>query len=450
MEREIVSAGRRSSLIAVVLLAVALPGLGGCDKWFGKEPGPPLPGNRISVLLHSRSLVPDPQVAGAEILLPEPSPNADWPQAGGYANHAMHHIEVAEDIERVWNKGAGSGASTEERLVSEPVIADGRVYVMDTASRVHALDAANGKTLWKRDLTPDEEEEGYIGGGVAYDNGRLFAATGYAELAALDAGNGAVLWRRTVDGPVHTPPTVRGGRVFVVTVENKLHAMAADDGRPLWDHAGITESASLLGGAAPAVDSGVVVVAYSSGELVALSVENGNQLWSESLTSVRRTDAVSTLSHIRGRPVIDRGMVFAISHGGFMAAVDLRSGRRVWDREIGGSQSPWVAGDYLFVLTNDAELACLGRRDGRVHWVLALRRWEDEEDNEGPIVWTGPILASDRLIVTGSHGEAVAVSPYSGEILGAVEMPDAVSVPPVVADGTVFFLTDDADLVAYR
>ena len=148
--------------------------------------------------------------------------------------------------------------------------------------------------------------------------------------------------------------------------------------------------------------------------------------------------------------MIDRGIVLAISNSGLMVAVDLRSGRRIWEREIASVESPWVAGDFVFVLSSNAELAAVGRRDGRIHWVTALSLWEDPEDREGRINWTAPILAGNRLIVAGSTGEALAVSPYTGQILGAEEMPDKVSIPPIVANDTIYFLSDDGDLVAYR
>jgi outer membrane protein assembly factor BamB len=434
----------------LIIVATAVMVLSACDTWFGANEAPPLPGERISVLLHERTLKPDPGLADADVLLPAPTPNAAWPQPGGYANHAMHHILVNDNLARAWRTDIGTGSDDEERFVASPVVGGGRIYAMDAETDVSAFDAKTGNRLWSTELTPDDEDDGHIGGGIAFERGRIFASTGFAEVIALDAKTGKVIWRKSVGGPMRSAPTVRGGRVFVITVENKLHALNARDGETLWSHEGIAETASMLGGASPAVDSGVVVAPFSSGELVALKVENGRQLWSDTLVTNRRTDELSTLAHIRGRPVIDRGMVLAISHGGLIAAIDLRSGRRIWDKEIGGLESPWVAGNYIFVLSNDAELVCLSRKDGRIHWVSSLPRYEDEEDREGLIIWTGPILASDRLIVSGSHGETLAVSPYSGQILGKVEMPDGVSVPPIVAGGSVFFLSDDAELVAYR
>jgi outer membrane protein assembly factor BamB len=425
--------------------------LAACDSGlFGKIDAPPLPGERISVLLHERTLVPDPKTAGSEILLPAPSINVDWPQSGGYANHAMHHIETNEVLKPAWQSGIGSAADDQERFVAAPVVAAGRIFAMDVESTVTAFDAATGEDLWSVELTPDEEDDGHIGGGLAFEGGRLYVTTGFAQVIALDAATGAELWRQTVGGPMRTAPTARGGRVFVVTLDNKLYALHGGDGSTLWTHTGIAEEASLLGGASPAVDGGVVVVPYSSGELVALKVENGRLLWQDSLASIRRTDVVSTLAHIRGRPVIDRGRVFAMSHGGQTVSIDLRSGRRIWDKEIGGIESPWVAGNYVFAITNDAEVVCLARDTGRIYWVSTLPRWKDPEDRKDPIIWTGPILVSDRLIVGGSNGRALALSPYSGRILGFEEMPDGVSVAPVVAGGSVFFLSDDAELTAYR
>ncbi|MEO5337378.1 MAG: PQQ-binding-like beta-propeller repeat protein [Magnetospirillum sp. WYHS-4] len=435
-------------LISLVALAVA-----GCDWFKDTDKKAKLPGERISVLAHERTLNPDQGTQGVEIMLPAPSPNDSWPLAGGFANHAMHHIQVGDSLRQAWKSSVGTKANDEMRIVAPPIVAEGKVFALDSETRVTALDAKTGDRLWRVDLTPRSESDDHIGGGIGYEKGRIVATTGFADVVALDAKTGKEIWRRHLDGPMRAAPLVRGGRVFAVTVENKTYALAAANGRDLWTHTGIAETASLLGGASPAEDQGVIVVPYSSGELVAMRVETGQVLWSESLASVRRTDELSTLSHIRGRPVIDRGLVFAMSHGETMVAVDLRSGRRVWEKRVGGMESPWIAGEYLFVLTLDGEVVCMARKDGSIHWVASLPRYRDAsdaQDKENPLLWAGPVLVSDRLIVVGSHGGALALSPYTGELLGRQPLPDETTVPPVVAEGTVYFQTDNADIVAYR
>lgn len=434
--------------LAVVVCAILF--LGGCDTWFGAGDEPPLPGKRISVMAHQRTLAPDTQAATETVALPPPRVNPEWPQSGGYANHAMHHLQVAEKLERVWRADIGSGISSSEPRLPPPLVGDGRIYTMDTEHEVSAFATEDGDRLWRADLADDEEDDDEIVGGIAYEQGRVFAATGFAKVIALDAATGEELWRRKLALPMHSAPTVRGGRVFVITVDNTLHALSSFDGSTLWEFSAITETASLLGHASPAVDGGVVVAPFSSGELVALKAENGRVLWTDSLASRRRTDELASISQIRALPVIDRGRVFAVSYGGVTAAVDLRTGRRNWDKEIGGLQTPWVAGRYVFLVTDEAELVCLSWGSGGVIWVTGLDAYEDEEDLASSIQWTGPVLVGDRLIVAGSNGEALAVSPYDGRPLGKLDMPDAVSVPPVVADGTLYLLSDNGQLVAFR
>jgi outer membrane protein assembly factor BamB len=418
------------------------------DKADGKEPI--LIGDRVSVLLNQRTLKPDPKLVKVQIQLPAPIPNLDWPQAGGLSNHAMHHVQAADSIKKAWSVSIGDGSDDEERLSASPIIANGRIYTIDALSVVSAYKTSNGDLLWKRDLTPEEEDDGHIPGGIAYDSGHIYISTGFAVAIALEAKTGKEVWRKKISGPARAAPTIRGGRVFIVTVDNKVFALNAKNGEKLWSHAEAAESSSLLGSASPAVGEGVVIVPYTNGNLIAFKTANGRMLWQNSLRTFKRTEVMSNLAHIRGRPIIDRGKVFVIGHAGLMASYDLQKGRPVWQREVGGLESPWIAGDYIFILTNDLEIAALSRETGSVYWVRSLPRYENPEEQEDQITWTGPILVSDRLIVAGSHGRAIAISPYNGRLLGSVELPDGVTVPPVVADGSVYFLADDAELVAYR
>ena len=401
-------------------------------------------------MLASDAARPDPGISDLAILLPRPLVNTAWPQQGGFANHAMHHLALGDLPRRVWSADAGAGSDDDAPILSGPVISDGTVFTMDADAIVSAHRADDGRRIWRTDIEPEDEDDGNWGGGVAVDGGTVFAATGFAQVVALAADDGRVLWRTSVSGPMRAAPTAFNGRVFAVTKDNQLFALDAESGEVLWSHTGIEETAGLIGSASPAVDGGIVVVPYSSGEIFALRVENGRQLWAENLAAIRRVDAVSALADIRGRPVIDGDRVYAISHSGRMVAVDLPTGRRIWEAPLGGVNQPWIAGDFLFVLTTDATVAAVTARDGRIRWLTPIGLFEDPEDREGRITWSGPVLVGDRLIVSGSNGVAVSLSPYTGDIIGEQDMPDAVSLAPAVADETLFFLTDEARLVAYR
>ena len=245
-------------------------------------------------------------------------------------------------------------------------------------------------------------------------------------------------------------PVASGGRVFVSSQDNHLFALAQTDGRRLWDHQGITESAGILESTSAAVAGEFVIAPYTSGELFALRVQNGRPAWNDMLTSTGSGTALAELDDIAGRPVVDRDMVFAISHSGVMAAITLNTGDRTWSRDIGGIQTPWVAGDFIYVVSTDQQLICLTRKEGRVKWIHQLPRWEDPADKSDAIVWAGPVLVSDRLILVSSQGYAVSISPYTGQLLGRIQIPAAAFIAPVVANDTLYLLTNDAQLVALR
>jgi outer membrane protein assembly factor BamB len=352
----------------------------------------------------------------------------------------------------LWTADVGSSSNSTERLTASPVVAQGKVFTMDARAQVSAFEAASGRRIWRVDLTPENEDHGAIGGGLAADRGKLFATTAYGEVMALDPATGAALWRRRIGVPFRGAPAAEGNRVLAISVDNQLHALNGDTGRVEWSHAGITEQTLLLAAASPAVEGGTVIAPYSSGELYAIRLESGAVAWSDQLVRTGRMSSVGVINDIAGQPVIDRGRVYAVSHSGRLAAVDMRTGERVWDRELASIQTPWVAGDFIYVVTLDANVVCLMRADGRVRWVHQLQRFRnpDSKTNKGLVNWYGPVLAGDRLVLASSEREAVSISPYTGQVIGQIKLSRAATVAPVVADDVLYILTDDATLTALK
>lgn len=445
------SSRRRKALVAGVAACFLLSGCDTVTGWFdGEDDGPRLGGNRISVLQLEQVVEADPALLDTDVVLPEAEVNAAWAQPGGNVQHAPGHVALGQNLQQAWRVGI-EGGTRSRPLLGGPVVAGGRIYVLDTEFDVHALDARTGARIWQTNVVrPDQQGEAFGGGVSVAEDGRVFVTTGYGEAIALDPADGSEIWRQRIAGPIRSAPTIAQGRVFVVATDNQAIALAAENRVLQWTHTGILESAALLGGSAAAVENDIVIVPYSSGELYALRVENGVQAWSDNLATARRGSAAGALADIRGLPVIDRGLVFAVSHSGRMAAINLRTGQRAWEQDIGGINTPYVVGDWIFVLSNEAQLVALARETGRVRWISQLQQFEDPDDREDPLIWAGPILAGGRLILVNSEAELVEVSPQTGEVISKTDLPAPTLLPPVVADGTLYVLTDDGDLIAYR
>jgi outer membrane protein assembly factor BamB len=437
-------------LLVALLLALSLTGCDLFDRIFEKTKKP-LPGERIAVMQDRGEIEPDKDAASIQVVLPGPVVNDSWPQSGGFANYAMQHLAVGDSPQIIWTADVGAGSSSSRILTTPPVVADGKVFAKDAESTVTAYNADTGQRIWSVTLKPEKaRDEDEFGGGLAYYGGRLFVTTGFAVVFSLDAADGKEVWSSSVSAPVRGAPLVFGDRVFATSIDNKLHALAAVDGSDLWTFSGLQETSGYVGGNSPAGSGDLIVAPFTSGELVGLRLENGRTVWNESLVGPRReARAFGNLADIRGRPVIDRGVVLAMGTAGTLAAVDLRSGQRLWERNIGGSQTPWAAGRFVFVVSSTADVVCLERDTGKVKWVTPLTQYQDEKRRK-PILWGGPVLAGDRLLVGGSTGELLALSPYTGEIIGKLNIGNPMRLAPVVANRVVYVLTDNGRLIALR
>ena len=433
--------------------ALLLPlGMAGCSLFDGTFFGadkPPLPGKRIDVMAQTDPLVTGAPHAG-RVVLPPPAPNASWAQAGGNPAHDMEHPALGANLAPVWRVKIGSGGGYRAKLTAQPVVAGGRVFTMDSDAVIAAFDAASGSRVWRRDTRGKHDQSTNIGGGIALDGTTLYAATGRGDVLAIAAATGHILWRQSIGSPARSAPTVAEGKLFVPTLSGKLLALSAADGKPVWSFESAGAATTVLGLPAPAYADGIVVAGFGSGELVALRAASGAVSWSDSLASAGGRNSLADLSTIRGRPVIRDGRVYAVGIGRLMVALDLRSGRRLWERSIASYETPWIAGDWLFVLDQQDVLAAISAIDGNVAWTTQLPGFRNMKNHTDPIRWIGPLLAGDRLVVAGGNAEALAVSPYTGAIIGRQKLPGAASLSPVVAAGTLYLLTDDATLTAFR
>jgi outer membrane protein assembly factor BamB len=438
---------KRRDLARGAALLLGAGALAGCDLFNSSKPR--LPGKREPVMAERRGLATD---AGTplKVVLPTPVANANWPQAGGNPAHLMGHLAARPALTEAWSVSIGAGGGYRRKIMAQPVIDNGVVYTMDSDAVVRAFDVHTGGRLWEFDTKDPDVDSTNVGGGLGVDQGVLYACNGLSDVVALDAAKGGVKWRQTLDSPTRSAPTIADGRLFVITIEDKLHALATSDGRALWTHTAANVSTSVLGRPAPAYADGLVVAGYGSGELSALRADTGGLAWADNLSAASTVAGVADLSAIRGLPVISNGRVYAIGLGGLLLGLDLRSGRRLWEREVAGEDSIWAAGGWLFVVSTGQQIGAVNADDGRVAWVSDLPAYENEEKQEDSIQWYGPLLAGDRLIVAGTNEMALAVSPYTGETLGRQKLSGAASMGPVLAGETVFIISDDGRLLALR
>ena len=433
--------------LALLLVATAM--VTGCNPFNKKVSKTPVIGERIAVLSGESDISVDPDTAAMPFSIPGAIANDDWAQSGGNTSKSMGHVALGTSLGTAWTVSIGAGSDKKGRLISAPVVGGGRVYTIDTNGTVRAFDARTGGAVWSTTFGKIGKDSNY-GGGVAFDDGKVYAANGLGYVAALDAATGAASWTVKPGSLLRGAPTVADGAVYVMSQDNQIYSIKAADGASNWSNAAALEIAGVFGSASPAVARGTVIAGFSSGELNAYRYENGRIVWQDALSRTSISTSVASLSDIDADPVVDGNQVFAVGKGGRMVALELNSGQRIWEQNVAGISTPWVAGDWVFVVTDEAKVVAMARATGKVRWINQLPRWDNPKGKKGLIYYSGPILAGDRLILTGSNGVLVNINPDNGSFQSQTNVGAGVSLPPVVAKSTLYVLDDKGRLIAYR
>jgi outer membrane protein assembly factor BamB len=435
------------ALVLAGLAACSSIGIGGNDD---KKRTPTI-GNRTPILSRIANEVrADPTLANVAVVLPPPQVNSEWAQPGGNAAKSAGHLALGDAPTRLWTASI-AGASSTRRLATAPVVGGGMLFAVDTQGVVHAFDAETGARRWTHRVEVESDlRHSTFGGGASYFDGKVYACNGAGDVFALDAQTGAELWRVKPAGPLRGSPTIAFNAVYVMTTDNQIHALNIADGTPIWDNAAATGPSGVFGVAAPAAGQGTVIAGYSSGELVAYRYENGRDLWSDALARTSISTQVGTLTDVDADPIIDNGRVYALGQGGRMAAYELVTGQRLWELSLAGISTPAVAGEWIFTLTDDARLLAIARTTGRVRWVTQLERWRNPKKQTGPIFWTGPVLANNRLWIASSEGMVLSADVTTGETAEFTDLKKPVSLPPIVANRILYILDDSGRITAWR
>jgi outer membrane protein assembly factor BamB len=437
--------------LAVFALALALAGCKGGLFGGGDKKVTPTVGDRVPILSRiENGAKVDPALAGIAVVLPTPQVNADWAQAGGTAGKAYGNLALGDNPMPLWTAKI-AGSSDKRRLAAAPVIGGGLLYVVGTDGNVNAFDANTGARVWTHTIELDSNvRNAAFGGGVSYSDGRVYATNGVGDVVALDAKTGSEIWKVKPAGPLRGAPTIAFGAVYVMTQDNQIFSLATADGKLLWQESGSTGTTNVFGVAAPAAAQGTIVAGYSTGELVAYRYENGRTLWTDALARTSISTEVGALTDIDADPIIDDGRVYALGQGGRMAAYELVTGQRIWELNLAGISTPAVAGEWIFTLTDQAQLLAIQRATGKVRWMTDLGHYKNPEKKKDPIFWTGPVLAGNTLWVGSSRGQIYRVSSGEGSAQQFQDVGNPISLAPVVANATLYVLDDGGTIHAYR
>jgi outer membrane protein assembly factor BamB len=386
------------------------------------------------------------------IALPAPRANSDWTHTIGSPATRVSHPALGSSLSLQWAADIGEGDSRKFRITADPVVADGRVFTLDAQSIVTAT-STGGATLWQADLRPARDQEGdATGGGLVVAGNSVYVSIGYGVLAALNVSDGAVRWTQQLDASGSGTPTVSGDLVYITAGDDTGWAVNSSDGTVAWQIGATGDTNNVLGAPAPALTDDLAIFSFGSGEVQAVFRRGGLSRWNSFVVGKRPGRALSNISDVTAAPVVSGDRVYVGNQSGRIAAMETVSGDRLWTARDGAIGPVWPVGGSLFAVSDLNDLIRLDATDGAKIWSVALPNFTSlRPTRQGTIVaHHGPVVAGGRVIVASGDGVLRSYDPRNGALLASVEVPGGATTAPVVAARTLYVVSRDGRLLAYR
>lgn len=317
---------------------------------------------------------------------------------------------------------------------SSAVTANATVYFV-SGGGVYAVNASDGTTVWQY---PADVKLGTLFAATpAYSDGFLYVTDDSSNVTKLDAATGKAAWKVKLDGALRSSPVVSGGLVFFGSGNSHCYALNAATGQTVWD---VTTSGAVL--TSPVITGGLVTFVSADNSVYSLSARTGHKSWSVPY------DTDPSLV-----PLVYDGRVLLVTAGNTVHTLDPGSGRQRAAITLPTNVliPPTVTADATYIITQSNTLYALGA-GGRQLWKTTL-----EAAPTAP-----PLLAGSLLIVTTQPGVVSAYNTSGGGLAWRYVMqatatdsqPKAASASvfaaPIVAGGTLYVVSDDGTLSAFR
>ena len=357
----------------------------------------------------------------------------------GDSDNAEPPAELVEFRQRLnvielWSKNIGSGTD-KQYLKLAPVISNQRLYIADADGRVEALDATNGKKVWSIDT------DAPISGGPGFGENTVLLGTSEAETIALSAEDGSEQWRKKVTSEILSAPQKAANTVVVRTGDGKIFGLNGDNGRRLWIYDRTVPALTLRGTSAPVIDGNLVVAGFDGGRMAALEVRTGKLIWEAPVATARGSNDMERMVDIDSSPLIVDGVIYIATFHGHLTAMQAETGRVLWDRDMSSYAGFDADEKYLCVTADKSHISAFDRFTSEELWIqdkLHLRQI------------TAPASIGDFIVVGDLEGYLHWMSKSSGKFVARTELcGDPILTPPTVVGKILYGFCSDGTLTAY-
>jgi outer membrane protein assembly factor BamB len=270
---------------------------------------------------------------------------------------ALEEIKPTVQANIVWQIKVGKA----ENFEFSPKVQAGHVFAASTEGFLEAVDEATGKSKWKLNVGEP------LSGGVGAGGGLVFVGTLRGAIYAYSI-EGVFKWKAQLSSEVLSPPEYFDGFVIVRTGDSKIYGIDAIDGMRKWVYDRTGPALVLRSSAGLVVDGGAVYAGFAGGKLIAVRADNGKLLWEAAVALPKGVTEIERIADITSLPVVDGPVVYAVAYQGRIAAVDRRTGKVLWNRDISSLNGLSIEDERIYLTHASDSVYSLDLEKGKSFW----------------------------------------------------------------------------------
>jgi len=343
-------------------------------------------------------------------------------------------IETLAEIIKLWSKDTGKG-STKQYLKLTPSHSQGKVFVADVRGNLAAIDATSGNTLWENDADMS------ITGGPGSSETLTMIGSDNGDVLAYASESGEFLWQAKVSSEILAAPQEAYGIVVVRTIDGKIFGLDANDGNRLWIHDRTVPSLTLRGTSNPVITGNIVIAGFDGGRISAIELHSGKLIWETSISLASGRSQLERMVDIDSEPVIIGNDIYVATFQGRLASVALENGRIIWTRDISSYAGLTADENNIYITDDQSHIWALERSSGNSVWKqegLFARRA------------TAPATFGELVVVGDLEGYLHWMDKSNGQFVARTQISkNPIIAPPVTVEDIVYAYSSDGTLVAY-
>lgn len=346
----------------------------------------------------------------------------------------LQNFAPTTSVQKVWENGISMGAHASDYLKLTPALANGKIFIVSPNGNVKAI-ANSGKTLWEVNAKTE------LSSGLGANSTMLFVGTKDGRVLALQQQNGRLAWQAPVISYVLATPAANDEAVIVRTESGYVNALQAATGKLLWSREHQEPALILHGSSSPKIVGNMALCGFANGEVVAFNLASGNVIWQQQIAA--RTGSgflVESMVDIIADPVVVDNVVYAVPHKGNIAALNVKTGRIIWQKPLASDVGLTVAGDNIYVVDSNNRVLALSKSNGDEEW---------HQDAFANRSLSAPAVLGDLVVVGDVEGYVHWLSAANGRMAARTKMNGSIVVQPIPYDGALYVFSTKGSLVKF-